>query len=226
MTNNQTGSYCSLVQYNFINSLFNVNLNAKPSCLPDFLLSAFWISAASWLTETRAESRLSWTESRVVSLPCFWPALRSVPPCRQLQLGIRPRWAAVMPSPAPPPHQDSHCLCRNFLSVQSLSCPALANPSAAFLSLRKTRSSCHFFMAAVFYQCFLSIVRLHPLFVSGRVFWALWLLIDRREEKKKEENLSNLCCCFFLSCWSSRLPRWTLEDLVWLLIRWDLIIYL
>lgn len=60
--NNPTGSYCSLVQCNFINSLFNLNLNAKPSCLPDFLLSAFWISAASWLTETRAGSRLSRTE--------------------------------------------------------------------------------------------------------------------------------------------------------------------
>lgn len=101
-----------------------------------------------------------------------------------------------MPSPAPPPHQDSHCLCRNFLSVQSLSCPALTNPSAAFLSLRKTRSSCHFFMAAVFYQCLLSIVRLHPLFVSGRVFWALWLLIDRREEKRKKK-ISQICVGFF-----------------------------
>lgn len=83
------------VQFNRTSIIF------KHSCVLDCF--AFWTSAVCSLSETLPACCLScwteliWTESWVTSLWSCWPAARSVPSCRQLQLGIGPRWAAVTP---------------------------------------------------------------------------------------------------------------------------------
>lgn len=186
----QSGSHWSSVQHNFINCHLNSILNIVNSDLPRLSPELNW-------------TELNRTESRAASLPCCWAALRSVPPhpppppCRQLQLGSRPRWAAVMPSsscassfaPSPPPQrQDSHTASVGPSSLYS-HCPAQLSTSLSYISVAANKKK-HTLKLSFFYGCSILPVfcspivgttqTYTPLFVSGRVFWALWLFIDRR----------------------------------------------